>query len=189
MNSYHRARLGRHAVLLGAVVGLLMAGCSASDQPGDEARAGNDGAANGGTATTGPGAAAGDSGGTSLVWGECPIEADRAPEVIQLISDVTGYDVIEESPCRFTDGARLVTFWVSGSSGVVDHRQPFVDRGYRITELDRGQEGFLAVGELDAHARADFGDVSLTLDMSSLETDHAGYERLVRGLIDVAIQD
>lgn len=79
MNGYYRFGLGRHAVLLVAAVSLLLTGCSVSDGPGLEDRAGGNGTGDGGTATTGPGAAEGDSGGTSLVWGECPIDADLLP--------------------------------------------------------------------------------------------------------------
>lgn len=189
MNLNRGIRLSHHAVLLAAVVGLLATGCSGSDPLGGGAGIGGDGPRGDAATTTGPDAgAAADGGGTSLAMGECPIDADRAPEVIQLILDVTGFEVIEEHPCRFTDGVRLVNFRVSGNSGMVDARQPLVDRGFQITDLDRGQDGFLAVGEIDAHAEANFGDLTLSVDMSSLDTDHSGYERLVRGLMDIAVR-
>jgi hypothetical protein len=188
----HRSNLLGPAMLTVAVMCVLMTGCSAGDEPGT-----NGGAAGGGGVTTAPGPGQPgsatdpdqDTGGTAaLVWNECPIDASGAPKVVQAIEEITGYEVIEELSCRFTDGVRLADIMVVGNNDhVLDAKQPFTQRGYHITDLDRGQNGFLAVGELDAHARANFGDLALVLNMSSFEADSAGYAMLARAIMDIAV--
>ena len=113
-----------------------------------------------------------------LAWGECPIDAAQVSAAVSL-------DMIEEGDCRFTQGGvQVITMHVQGGGDSVDSRGFFEDMGSEVSDLDSADGGFIATRELEAHAEADFGDLTLTIDMSGFDVDRAGWESLATSLID-----
>lgn len=192
-------------LLLAALVAGVMTACSGggSDDGEGDAAATSDGAgATGGEAEPaqpdegagdgggdpGEGETAGDGGATGLAWNECPIVGHKVDELLVIIEDHAGFAVDDDGNCRFSDGVRVMTLRVHGNNDGGYEREPWEDRNYQITDLDRGENAFVASSEIEAHARAAFDDLVLTMDTSSLELDHGGLEALARDVFDVAVR-
>lgn len=115
-----------------------------------------------------------------LVWNECPID-------LATVNAITGLELSnEDSACSFRDGVRVVSINVLGAS--LDPRQDYERQGFAITDIDRGDYGFVGTKETEAQAYVVVGDLSLRIGLLSFALDPAGYRTLALELIDASLK-
>jgi hypothetical protein len=119
-----------------------------------------------------------------LVVGKCPLGADDVAKAVgqRLTSDPDGTGMA----CEFSDGTASVVVIVGGGELSSD-REYLSGSGREVTDLARGEDGYLATKGDKVNAAADFGEVSLGIAMHGLGQDRARHEKISLALIDAAV--
>ena len=112
---------------------------------------------------------------------ECPFTADQ-------VSDIVGTPLEEDGPCYFIDGIAIVqATMASQTAGAVTYdysRQMADDRFDRVTELDRGDLGYLGVDDVEGEAVLIQPSGSYTINVSSLSGGADALEAALQSLLD-----
>ncbi|WP_116952550.1 hypothetical protein [Jiangella endophytica] len=159
-------------LLLGlALLGALTA-CGGSDDDGE---------------TSGDAApVADDEGGELAVLGnddvpDCPFTAEQ-------VSDIVGTPLEADGPCYFIDGVAIVQATMSSqAAGSVTYdysREQAGQRFDRVADLDRGDLGYLGVGDVEGEAVLIQPSGSYTINVSSLGGGADGLEAALQALLD-----
>lgn len=124
---------------------------------------------------------------SNLTPGHCPVDASQVAAAVgrELPADP---DSIGAS-CHFGDGTAEVRILVTKSTvDPADNRaRDLAARsGYQVTDLERGDAGYLATRDTDALAATTFGDANLSVNTSGVPLYRAGFEKLAHSLIDAA---
>jgi hypothetical protein len=123
---------------------------------------------------------------SSLSPGQCPLDAGDVAAITgrKLPADPDGL-----GECRFGDGTADILVLVTKSSGDPENtgmRELAAQSGFQVSDLDRGEYGYLAIRGDDATANTTFGNVHLGVEITGFELDEAGFEQLAHSLIDAA---
>lgn len=112
---------------------------------------------------------------------DCPFTADQ-------VSDLVGTPLRDDGLCYFIDGVVIVqATMASQSAGAVTYdykRQQADDRFDRVTEVDRGDLGYLGVGEIEGEAVLIQPSGSYTINVSSLDGGADRIEAALQSLLD-----
>jgi hypothetical protein len=112
---------------------------------------------------------------------ECPFTADQ-------VSDIVGTPLEEDGPCYFIDGVAIVQATMSSQlagSSTYDYSREMADERFdRVTDLDRGDLGYLGVGDIEGEARLIQPSGSYTINVSSLEGGADAHEAALQSLLD-----
>jgi hypothetical protein len=161
--------------LIGPVICLALlgaAGCggTASDTTGSSAaQAGADGGAGDAAAEAVP---------------KCPLSAAQ-------VSEIVGQDLKDQGNCLFGDGIASVTITMASKTAgatTFDYQRKQAGEQYdRVTDLDKGDQAYLAAKDIQAEAVIVSGKGSYTVIMNGFvrfESDPARYEQALRKLLD-----
>ncbi len=112
---------------------------------------------------------------------DCPFTAEQ-------VSDIVGTPLEEDGPCYFIDGVAIVqATMASQTAGAVTYdysRQMADERFDRVTELDRGDLGYLGVDDVEGEAVLIQPSGSYTINVSSLDGGADGLEAALQSLLD-----
>ncbi|MDO3705180.1 hypothetical protein Q3W71_26265 [Micromonospora sp. C28SCA-DRY-2] len=155
-------------------VALALTGCGGSDGP--------DGS---------PGAAEQVDGGDGLVDGDpAAVERPSCPFTPERASDLVGRTMHADGNCLFRDdnGVAILTITlaseVAGQATYDYSREQAGKRFERVSDIDRGDQGYLAAGGTEAEAVVISQAGAYTVQISSFNDDAAANEALLRKLVD-----
>ncbi len=179
-------------LLLGlALLGALTA-CGGSDDdattdPDDLAEALADATEAAESAEAPPDDAEAEDGGDDLA-GLDNTEVPDCPFTAEQVSDLVGTPLRDDGLCYFIDGVAIVQATMSSQSAgsmTYDYKRDQADGRFdRVTELDRGDLGYLGAGEIDGEAVLIQPSGSYTINVSSLEGGVDGIEAALQSLVD-----
>jgi hypothetical protein len=146
----------------------------------------------GGTTAGSPGADAGAGGAADAEAGVggtvpgCPFTAAQ-------VSDIIGQPMTDEGNCLFGDGKGVASLTITVSSKTAGattfaYQRDRAEKVYdRVTDINKGDKGYVAAKDIEAEAVVVSDKGSYTLIMSSFSTDPAAYEQTLRKLLDAIL--
>ncbi|MFC0508379.1 hypothetical protein [Micromonospora costi] len=156
------------------VAALVLAGCGGAD-PADPAPA---------AGVDAPVDAGGDTGDAAPPPG-CPFNAAQASELL-------GQPMVDQGNCLFGDGKGVASLTITTSSRLAgettyDYERQQAGQIYqKVTDLDRGGKGYVAVKDIEGQAVVIDDRGAFTITLSSFERfgNPDGYEQALRRVID-----
>ncbi|SEF18409.1 hypothetical protein [Jiangella alba] len=112
---------------------------------------------------------------------DCPFTAEQ-------VSDLVGTPLREDGSCYFIDGVAIVQATMSSQlagATTYDYSRGQADERFdRVADLDRGDMGYLGVGDVEGEAVLIQGSGSYTINVSSLGGGADGLEAALTALLD-----
>ncbi|SCG52171.1 hypothetical protein GA0070609_2629 [Micromonospora echinaurantiaca] len=156
------------------VVVLALTGCGGSEEPQGS-----------------PGAAEEVDGGDGVIEGDgAAVERPSCPFTPERASELVGRTMNADGNCLFRDGNGVAILTITLASEVAGQatydysREQAGKRFERVSEVDKGDQGYLATGGTEAEAVVISKAGAYTVQISSFHDDAAANEALLRKLVD-----